>query len=132
MTSQRMRILMIVPALVFVFVGGWILTYPDTSDPKNAEYVLWKVGLYKMNLDMATDTMIGDAHRDKLVVGKTEVQLRNKFGYLLTPNEASPYLRGCYQDSFWKDRTVLFIRKSPWMVVFNGDRAVDLVLIKGC
>jgi hypothetical protein len=27
---------------------------------------------------------------------------------------------------------VLFIRRSPWMVVFDGERAANLILIKDC
>ena len=76
--------------------------------------------------------MIGDASHEKLVLGKTKAQLREKFGYLSTLSEVSPYLSGCYQNSGWKGRDVLFIRKSPWMIVFNGDEATELVLIKGC
>jgi len=34
------------------------VTYPSDSDPKNIRYVLWKNGLYEMNLDTATGTMI--------------------------------------------------------------------------
>jgi len=126
-----MRILTGVFAVLFVFVAAWVLTYPD-GDPKNIKYVLWKAGLYRINLDTAAGTMIGDGGRDKLVVGKTKDQLRNKFGYLLTPADASQYLRGCYQSSDWGRKEVLFIRQSPWMVVFDGDKATDLVLIKGC
>ena len=85
-----------------------------------------------MNLDIATGTMIADASRNKLVVGKTEAELRSKFGYLVTLSDASQYLRSCYQSSPWKDRKVLFIRRSPWMVLFDGDKATQLVLIKGC
>ncbi len=85
--------------LVFfvVAVVGWELTYPSDGDPKNIKYVLWKTGLYRMTLDLVTDTMIGDPGSDKLVVGKTKTQLRERFGYLLPPAEASPYLRGCYK-----------------------------------
>ena len=126
-----MRILTGVFAVVFVFVAAWVLTHPE-GDPKNIRYVLWKAGLYRMNLDTATGTMIGDGGRDELVVGKTKAQLLNRFGYLLTPPDASQYLRGCYQNSGWKDSGVLFIRQSPWMVVFEGEKATPLVLIKGC
>jgi hypothetical protein len=113
-----------------IFLGGWEVTYPSPGDPKNIRYVLWKAGLYKMDLDLATGTMVGDPARDKLIIGKTEAALRSRFGYLLTPLDASPYLKTC--SSPWKDTKVLFIRNSPWMVVFNGDKATDLVLIKGC
>jgi hypothetical protein len=119
-------------ALIFIFVGGWALMYPSSGDPKNIKYVLWKSGYYEMNLDVATSAMVGDPDRDKLVVGKTNAQLRNKFGPLLSPAEASPYLTGCYQNSSWKDRNVAFIRQSPWMVVFDGAKVTNLVLIKGC
>jgi hypothetical protein len=95
-------------------------------------YVLWKRGLYSVNLDSATELMIGDSERDELVVGKTKTQLQKKFGYLVTVDKANSYLRACYQSSTWKNEDVLFIRNSPWMVVFDGDRAARLVLIKGC
>jgi hypothetical protein len=113
-------------------VGIWVLMYPSASDPKNIRYVFWKAGIYEMDPDTAAETLVGDAGRDRLVVGKTKVQLRSKFGYLVTPTSASPYLKGCYQRSPWKNRDVLFIRKSSWMVVFDGERATNLVLIKGC
>jgi hypothetical protein len=116
-------------SIVVVIVGT--LTYPE-GDPKSIKYVLWKHGLYRMDLDTASDTMIGDGSREKLVLGKTKAKLREKFGYLSTLSEVSSYLRGCYQDSGWKGTDVLFIRKSPWMIVFNGDEATKLVLIKGC
>ena len=127
-----MRIVAVTLASVLIFFGGWLLMYPSSSDPKNIRYVLWKADLYKMNLDIATGTMIGDAGRNKLVVGKTEVELQTKFEYLVTPNDASQYIRSCYQNSSWKDRKVLFIRNSSWMVLFDGDKATQLVLIKGC
>jgi hypothetical protein len=127
-----MKVIAAIAVLVAVFSAVWICTYPSTSDPKNIQYVLWKAGLYEMNLDIAANTMIGDAGRDKLVVGKTEGQLRGEFGYLLTASDASEYLRNCYQNSHWSGKRVLFIRKSPWMIIFDGNKATELVLIKGC
>jgi hypothetical protein len=115
-----------------IAVAAWLLTYSPATDPKGIRYVFWKIGICKMDLDLATGTMVGDASRDKIVVGKTKRQLRDRFGYLVGPADASTYLRGCYQNSPWKDRDVLFIRKSPWMVVFAGDMATNLVLVKGC
>ncbi len=120
----------LVLVVVVTFLGGWALMYPS-PDPKSIKYVLWKADLYRLNLDEATGTMVGDPDRDKLVVGKTKAQLRDKFGPLLSA-DASPYLKGCYQNSAWKDKDVLFIGQSSWMVVFDGDRATNLVLIKGC
>ena len=71
-------------ALLVVCIGAWALMYPSSSDPKNIKYVLWKADLYKVSLDQATTAMIGDPKRDKLVVGKTKMQLRDKFGSLLS------------------------------------------------
>jgi hypothetical protein len=132
MTKSLARTAALALTLFVAVVIGGALTYPSDSDPKNIKYVLWKNGLYGMNLDTAIGAMIDDASREKLVVGKTRTQLRERFGYLSTPADVSPYLRGCYQDSAWKDRDALFIRKSPWMVILDGDKATQLVLIKGC
>ena len=110
---------------------SWNLSYLP-GDPKNLAYRLWKAGFASIDLDLAADTMIGDAHRDELVVGKTKTQLEKKFGYMLAREQVTPYLRGCSQAPPWRDRDVSFIRKSPWMVVFDGDKATELVLIKGC
>ena len=132
MTKSLTRTVAVVLAFFTVMVIVWAVTYPSGSDPKSIKYVLWKNGLYRMNPDTATGTMIGDGNREKLVIGKTKVQLRERFGYLLTPENTSQYLRGCYQTSAWKDRDALFIRNSPWMVIFEGDKAAELVLIKGC
>lgn len=129
---SRMLISVIIVVVVAIFFGGWALTYPSSNDPKNIKYVLWKAGLYKVNLDQATAAMVGDPNRDQLVVGKTKVQLRDKFGPLLSSAEVSPYLKACYQNSVWKDKDVLFIGQSSWMVVFDGDKATNLVLVKGC
>jgi hypothetical protein len=132
MTKSRIRIAALALTFLAAVIIVWALTFPSDADPKNIKYVLWKNGLYEMNLDAATNTMIGDGNREKLVIGKSKVQLREKFGYLSTPADVSQYLRGCYQTSAWKNSDALFIRNSPWMVTFDGDRATELVLIKGC
>jgi hypothetical protein len=131
MRKSFARAATIVVALSIAIVILWIVVYPE-PDPKNIKYVLWKHGLYRMNLDAASDTMIGDANREMLVLGKTKVELQEQYGYLSTLSEASPYLRGCYENSHWQGADVLFIRKSPWMIVFSGDKAKELVLLKGC
>jgi hypothetical protein len=127
-----MRILIAIFVAVFVTVATWALTYPSPNDPKNLRYVFWKAGGYKLDPDVATETMIGDSARDRIVVGKSKLQLKDRFGYLVAPPEASPYLRSCFENSPWKNSDVLFIRKSSWMVVFSGDNATSLVLLKGC
>jgi len=132
MRKLAARAAILAVAFSIVVVIAWTFTYPFEADPKNIKYVLWKSGLYRMDLDTATGTMIGDAGSERLVLGKTKVELRERFGYLSTLAEVSPYLRGCYRNSGRQGSDVLFIRTSPWMVVFNGDKATELVLFKGC
>jgi hypothetical protein len=131
MKRRVLMVLMIVVGAVAIFFGGWSLAYPP-PDPKSIQYVLWKADLYKLALPDATGAMVGDPHRDDLVLGKTRAQLEKRFGPLVPLADAPPYLRACYQDSDWKTRDVLFIANSEWMVVFDGGKAVDLVLMKGC
>jgi hypothetical protein len=57
---------------IAVFFLGWYAMYPAESDPKGIRYVLWKADILPMNLDEATDTMMGDAGRDSLVIAKTK------------------------------------------------------------
>lgn len=85
-----------------------------------------------MNADQSVGRMVGDPKREKRVFGKTKEPLQQRFGYWLTLAEASPCWQGCYRASDGKGRGVLFISSSPWMVVFDGNRATDLVLIQGC
>lgn len=132
MRGLLIRIVIVTVVIISASIAAWALIYPSQSDPKNIKYVFWKAGFYRMNLDTAAGTMIGDSDRDKLVLGKTKQQLQEKFGYLLSPGDTSSYLRDCYQASPWKNRDVLFIRTSPWMIVFDQGRATNLVLIKGC
>jgi len=112
-------------------LGLWQIAYPDHSDPKNLRYQLWKMRCATFNLDEACGTMIGDTSREKLVLGKSKSQLEQRFGFLTKPEEAGPYLGGFYKKSSWNGRDVLFIRHSPWMVVFENGKASDLVLVKG-
>jgi hypothetical protein len=125
------RIVLIIVVLLIATTAMWALAYPSENDPKNFKYVLWKHELYAMNPDQAIGAMVGDTGRDKLVVGKTKAQLQQKFGYLKSPSDAGPYMKGCYLESSWKDQDVLIIRNGPWMVLFTGENATGLRLCKG-
>jgi hypothetical protein len=130
--KKPLKLTLLVLVLLFaLFAVSWNAMYSD-GDPKNVKYLLWKEGIYKLDLDTATGTMIGDRHRDTLVVGKTKAQIEKRFGQLLTPEQASSYQRNCWQNSYWKNDKVLFISHGNWMIVFDGDKATDLLLIKGC
>jgi len=132
MKSPLLRVAFIVIAVLVLSLALWSLTYPSSGDPKNIKYVLWKAGLYKLNPDVALAAMVGDPGRDGLVLGRSKAQLRKEFGVLLSPDDASVYLRSCYGNSSWKEKDVMFLGPSFWMVVFDHDKATELVLIKGC
>jgi len=118
----------------------WIATYRDPFDPKNIHYVFWKHGLNKrMDLDTALVEMSHDSAASKLVEGLTREELRSRFGYIRTFYEVTPYLRECYTtpgsageaETHGKKENVVFLRGSPWMIVMQDGRAVDLILCKG-
>ena len=122
----------IVAALLFICLVGlvtWHALYPG-NDPKGVRYTLWKAGFGTMNPDLAVGAMVGDRYRERLVIGKTKEQLQSRFGVLRGLEDVSPYLRACYQEARAGEE-VLFIRRSPWMVVFGAGVAKELVLCKG-
>ena len=115
-------------------------TYPDNVDPKNIYYVLWKHGLNNnMNLDSALAAMSHDVWPVREVQGLTRDQLKARFGYILSLQETTPYLQGCYSapgsagraETQGDSNDVAFLRDSPWMVVVKNGKAVDLILCKG-
>jgi hypothetical protein len=119
----------------------WVETYSDAVDPKNICYVLWTHGLNNnMNIASALVAMSHDVWPVRQVQGLTREQLKNRFGYTRTLDEATPYLRGCYStpgaagqvESRDKRENVAFLRNSPWMVVIENEKAVDLILCNGC
>ncbi|MGH7866927.1 MAG: hypothetical protein ACREP9_04645 [Candidatus Dormibacteraceae bacterium] len=109
----------------------WQVSYPSHSDPKNIRYQMWKVGIARMDLDEACGTMTADPYANKLVLGKSRSQLEHEFGFLTTPENAGAYFHKAYEESSEGKKEVLFIRHSPWMVVFDNGKAPSLVLIKG-
>ncbi|HTX77284.1 MAG TPA: hypothetical protein VMD29_13830 [Terracidiphilus sp.] len=117
--------------LVIVFAGWWAL-YPGPDDPKGMIYIAWRTGLPTGDPDRELGTMVGDIHRQNLVIGKTKSELIRKFGYVTSFDEASEYYRFCYNTSDYKGTQMLFLRRSNWMVVMRNGRATDLVLLKGC
>jgi hypothetical protein len=111
-----------------LFIGLWVAMYPDRYDPKNIQYVLWKQNLASIDRDRALEIMAHES-ADSLVVGKTEAELKQRFGYLTTLGDSAEYYRYCYLNSFWYGKTVKFLRKSNWMVVFENGKATHLVLV---
>jgi hypothetical protein len=114
-------------------------SYPDGFDPKNIAYVLWKKGQNRnVNLDDAVAAMTHDTWAVRLVEGQTVDELKARFGFVRTLNEARPYLQLCYTSGAVGEhgivasgKQVLFLRDSAWMVILDKGKAVDLVLCKG-
>jgi hypothetical protein len=125
------------PESLFV---AWARLYPEDFDPKNIQYVLWKHGINpQMNLDDAVAGMTHDTWAVNIVKGMSKDDLKHRFGYVRTLDEASPYMRLCYTQPGTigelgvraHGRDVLFLRDGPWMAILDGGRTVDLVLCKG-
>jgi hypothetical protein len=126
-------------------LAAWLTTYPDDVDPKNVDHVLWKRGLNNnMNLDNALVAMSHDVWPQRRVEGLTKDQLKERFGYVRTLAEVTPYYQACYfspqnftpgdagrSEMAAKVEDAVFLRDSPWMVVMKNGRAADLVLCKG-
>jgi hypothetical protein len=121
-------------ALPLMAIAFWYATYPDPRDPKHPNYILWKVGLNPFeNLDDATSAVLSDVHRREIVVGRTEEQLRETFGYLVAPDAAKTRLAECAAGVPWlHGRKARYVRASQMLVVFDGDIVTDVVNMKPC
>ncbi len=125
--------------LSFGAIALWLVTAPDTNDPKNLYYVLWKHGLnLNMNLDHALDTMVLDPDQRAFVIGSTKEQLKSRYGIVHSISEEPPYYQRCddlassNQPAVWQEgREAVFLRDSNWMVILEHGRAVRLVQCKG-
>jgi len=131
MRSYRRVVLIVLSALILL-PTGWELLYHGPAEPKDLRYKAWKLGVYPMDPEKALETMVGDTFPDKLVVGKTEAELRNQFGYLTPLDRASEYVKYCYNNSDRRGQIVFALRDTNWTVVMKDGRAQELVLVKGC
>jgi hypothetical protein len=113
------------------FAGLWAMAY-DRYDAKSISYTLWKAGLYDKDKDEIVEALHNDPERLSVVQGKSEAQLREMFGVLLRPDQATPALNACYQGSSWSHMKARYLRNSWFMVVFDHDRVTDLILMKPC
>ncbi len=119
--------------LLAAVIGAWIVSYPDRDDPKNIRYVLWKNGLSAMDLNQAVYVLGRDPDgRARLINGKTETELRDRFGVVVRPSKASPWLRRCFENSDWKRADARFIRNTSLIVVFKNGRATNSWVFKPC
>ncbi len=130
--QRRNQLSLAILSILILFPLAWELLYHGPDEPKDLRYKGWKLGVYPMNPDKALETMVGDTYPDKLVVGKTEAELKKKFGYVTPLERTSEYVKYCYNNSDRRGQDVLMLRNSNWMVVMKNGRAQELVLVKGC
>jgi len=116
----------------FAALAIWQALFHGAGDRKDLRYQGWKLGIYPMDLDQATSTMIGDVHPERLVVGKTKDQLIKKFGYATPIDQAPQYVKYCFFNSPYYGKQVFMLRHSNWMVLMKDGRAEQLLLVKGC
>jgi hypothetical protein len=126
----KRKAILICAVAVAAFGLLWEAMYPDSYDPKNLHYVAWKHHLLPMDPNRALSTMTHDSYSERLVVGSTEEQLRQRFGFVRTVDQVSPYLQN-YCAAVRPGAHVLFLNSSDYMVVMNQERATELILCKG-
>ena len=122
--------------LVIVLCGVVLLAVMflrrDPTEATSMRYWAWKHGLVQMDLDRALDEMVNDPSRDSLVLGKTEPELRAKFGFTLPVEQASSYVQYCYKNSQYTKDQVFMLRHSNWMVLMQNGKAAKLLRVSGC
>jgi len=119
-----------------VFVFMWAEMYPSPADPKSIQYVLWKADIYRVEAyksdnSAVSEAMVLDRHRDDLILGKSEQELSKRFGRLARPDEMSPEFRDFAHDARWKGMKIRYIKGTAWLIAFDHEKAVDLLLVKG-
>jgi hypothetical protein len=137
MTKKRLKItparcLVAIALTTIAFLALWETQYHGPGESRDLRYQARKLGVYPMDVDQATGSMIADVHRDSLVIGKTQDELIKKFGYVTALENASGYVKYCYFNSPYYGTPVLMLRKSNWMVLMKDGRATNLILVKGC
>ncbi len=132
MMRKLVRCFLMIVGVLVLSIGIWESIYHD-ADKKDLRYIGWKHGIYPLDPDNALETMVGDGHRDDLVLGKTEIELIKKFGYVTPLSQADDSYYGfCFRTSGRPSQPALRLRNSNWMVLMKNGRAEDLVLLKGC
>ena len=129
--TRGQLIALLAVALCGIVLVVVVLLRPDPIEATSVRYWAWKHGLVKMNLDRALNEMVNDPGRDSIVLGKTEAELRAKFGFTLPVEQASPYVQYCYKNSQYTKSHVVMLRHSNWMVLMRG-KAAELLRVSGC
>jgi hypothetical protein len=127
--KKPLKILLVIAFVILFITGVWEAMYPDRDDPKNLHYVLWKWHLASIDLDRAVGVMSHDRSSEQMILGKNEKSLTSRFGYLLSPEVASPCYGPAAREATANGDKVLFLRKSDYMIVFHNGVATRVVLL---
>jgi hypothetical protein len=130
--DQGRLIALLAVALCGIVLVAIVFLRPDPIEGTSVRYWAWKHGLVKMDLDRALDEMVNDPGRDSTVLGKTETELRAKFGFTLPVEQASSYVQYCYKNSEYAKDQVVMLRHSNWMVLMRESKAAQLIRVSGC
>ena len=115
---------------VCTFVA-WASVYSDRGDARGPRYVLWKIGVFPFDPTVVYPAMVGDREREGLALGLTVPELERRFGKLRTRETATTEYQRHYSDRFLTEKKIYWLGDSPWLVVIENDRAVELHLMKG-
>jgi len=110
-------------------LGAWFVT-SDRGDSNGPRYLLWKFGVLPFDPSVVYPAMVGDRQRKELVVGLSISDLERRFGRLRTRAESTAYQK-YYCDRFFMNQQILWLGDSPWLIVLDNGRALELHLMKG-
>lgn len=99
------------------------------SHHTNAKYLLWKHHLWPYSRDLALDYFNVDADFRMSLNGKTKPEIQRWFPVLTSVDPADPYLPYC--GELVKTPGFVWIDRTRWGIIFEGDRVKDIVLFKG-
>jgi hypothetical protein len=119
--------LLLLPALVLALMV--LATSPE--NPRSIPYQLWKANLISLDHQTVLRAFYSDTRRGDLVLGKSEQEIAARLGPLEAPETMTPYYRDFARDPRWKDKKTRYIRGTAWLIAFENNRAVNLLLVKG-
>ena len=114
---------------VAVVVGIASLVAIDDNHKTNLKYLMWKHHLVRYEPKLALRYFNVDAEFRLSLIGKTRTEVEAWFPILRQIDKEDSYLPTC-GEAVWKPGFV-WIDSSRWGIVFENDRARDIILFKG-
>jgi len=129
-TSKRIAIAGL--SLAILGIIAWEAHFHGTTDPRDLQYIGWKIGIFPFDPDRALGTMILDTHRDKIVLGKTEDELKAQFVYVRAVSADDAHYKDCFKYfGHSAGGRLLTLRDTDWVVLMKNDHVAALTLAKG-